>query len=47
VGWLTHIAADFRTSLERKKDPKGDRVVITLDGKVSEVWPQDRRSIHY
>ncbi|KAK8846629.1 cyanate hydratase [Kwoniella newhampshirensis] len=26
-------AIDFRTSLERKKDPKGDRVVITLDGK--------------
>ncbi|WVR04335.1 cyanate hydratase [Kwoniella sp. DSM 27419] len=26
-------AIDFRTSLERKPDPKGDRVVITLDGK--------------
>lgn len=26
-------AIDFRTSLERKKDPKGDRVVITMDGK--------------
>lgn len=28
-------AIDFRTSLVRKPDPKGDRVVITLDGKVS------------
>ncbi|OWZ44098.1 cyanate hydratase [Cryptococcus neoformans C23] len=28
-------AIDFRTSLERKKDPKGDRVVITMDGKAS------------
>lgn len=27
-------AIDFRTSLVRKPDPKGDRVVITLDGKV-------------
>ena len=27
-------AIDFRTSLTRKPDPKGDRVVITLDGKV-------------
>ncbi|WVN88862.1 cyanate hydratase [Cryptococcus depauperatus CBS 7841] len=26
-------AIDFRTSLERKPDPKGDRVVITMDGK--------------
>ncbi|WVW78883.1 cyanate hydratase [Kwoniella bestiolae CBS 10118] len=26
-------AIDFRTSVERKKDPKGDRVVITMDGK--------------
>ncbi|WVQ97717.1 cyanate hydratase [Kwoniella sp. CBS 9459] len=26
-------AIDFRTTLERKKDPKGDRVVITMDGK--------------
>ena len=24
----------FRTSLEKKKDATGDRVVITLDGKV-------------
>ncbi|OCF38887.1 cyanate hydratase [Kwoniella heveanensis CBS 569] len=36
-------AIDFRTSLERKKDPKGDRVVITLDGKFlpyssTEAW---------
>lgn len=28
-------AIDFRTSVVRKPDPKGDRVVITLDGKVS------------
>jgi hypothetical protein len=28
-------AIDFRTSVKRKEDPKGDRVVITLDGKVS------------
>lgn len=28
-------AIDFRTSVARKPDPKGDRVVITLDGKVS------------
>nr|XP_019005560.1 cyanate hydratase [Kwoniella mangroviensis CBS 8507]OCF69021.1 cyanate hydratase [Kwoniella mangroviensis CBS 8507] len=28
-------AIDFRTSVERKPDPKGDRVVITMDGKVS------------
>ena len=28
-------AIDFRTSVARKADPKGDRVVITLDGKVS------------
>lgn len=28
-------AIDFRTSVTRKTDPKGDRVVITLDGKVS------------
>jgi hypothetical protein len=28
-------AIDFRTSVARKSDPKGDRVVITLDGKVS------------
>ncbi|RSH79113.1 Cyanate hydratase [Apiotrichum porosum] len=26
-------AIGFRTSVERKADPKGDRVVITLDGK--------------
>ncbi|WWD21937.1 cyanate hydratase [Kwoniella shandongensis] len=26
-------AINFRTSLERKPDPEGDRVVITLDGK--------------
>lgn len=26
-------AIDFRTSVARKPDPKGDRVVITLDGK--------------
>ncbi|WWD08089.1 cyanate hydratase [Kwoniella europaea PYCC6329] len=26
-------AIDFRTSVERKPDPKGDRVVITMDGK--------------
>ncbi len=26
-------AIDFRTSVTRKPDPKGDRVVITLDGK--------------
>ncbi|WRT65154.1 cyanate hydratase [Kwoniella shivajii] len=36
-------AIDFRTSLERKKDPKGDRVVITMDGKFlpyssTEAW---------
>lgn len=35
-------AIDFRTSVTRKADPKGDRVVITLDGKVSaqvyQVW---------
>jgi hypothetical protein len=30
-------AIDFRTSVTRKPDPKGDRVVITLDGKVSLV----------
>ena len=30
-------AIDFRTSVKRKEDPKGDRVVITLDGKVSPV----------
>jgi hypothetical protein len=28
-------AIDFRTSVKRKADPKGDRVVITMDGKVS------------
>jgi cyanate lyase len=28
-------AIDFRTSVTRKPDPRGDRVVITLDGKVS------------
>ncbi|KAJ9093230.1 hypothetical protein QFC19_008436 [Naganishia cerealis] len=27
-------AIDFRTSVKRKADPKGDRVVITMDGKV-------------
>lgn len=27
-------AIDFRTSVERKPDPKGDRVVIVMDGKV-------------
>jgi hypothetical protein len=27
-------AIDFRTSVKRVEDPKGDRVVITLDGKV-------------
>jgi cyanate lyase len=32
-------AIDFRTSLVRKPDPKGDRVVITLDGKVSHPVP--------
>jgi hypothetical protein len=26
--------AGFRTTVEKKKDPTGDRVVITLDGKV-------------
>ncbi|GHJ90248.1 hypothetical protein NliqN6_6650, partial [Naganishia liquefaciens] len=26
-------AIDFRTSVKRKADPKGDRVVITMDGK--------------
>ncbi|KAJ9107648.1 hypothetical protein QFC21_001108 [Naganishia friedmannii] len=26
-------AIDFRTSVKRKQDPKGDRVVITMDGK--------------
>ncbi|WWC67536.1 cyanate hydratase [Kwoniella pini CBS 10737] len=36
-------AIDFRTSVERKKDPKGDRVVITMDGKFlsyssTEAW---------
>jgi cyanate lyase len=36
-------AIDFRTSVTRKADPKGDRVVITLDGKflnysTPEVW---------
>jgi hypothetical protein len=31
-------AIDFRTSVARKPDPKGDRVVITLDGKVSRVF---------
>ena len=34
-------AIDFRTSLVRKPDPKGDRVVITLDGKV--CWPSTQR----
>ncbi|WWC87304.1 cyanate hydratase [Kwoniella dendrophila CBS 6074] len=38
-------AIDFRTSVERKKDPKGDRVVITMDGKFlpyssTESWKQ-------
>jgi hypothetical protein len=33
-------AIDFRTSVKRKADPKGDRVVITMDGKVSR--PRDR-----
>lgn len=32
-------AIDFRTSLVRKPDPKGDRVVITLDGKVCITLP--------
>ena len=32
-------AIDFRTSLVRKPDPKGDRVVITLDGKVCFIFP--------
>ena len=31
-------AIDFRTSLVRKPDPKGDRVVITLDGKVCIIF---------
>jgi len=26
-------AIDFKMSIERKEDPKGDRVVVTLDGK--------------
>ncbi|GFZ49025.1 cyanase [Saitozyma sp. JCM 24511] len=34
-------AIDFRTSLERKKDPKGDRVVITLDGKFLPYSPTE------
>jgi cyanate lyase len=43
-------AIDFRTSVKRKADPKGDRVVIELDGKFlpySKVgeggsWPADQ-----
>lgn len=35
-------AIDFRTSVKRKEDPKGDRVVITMDGKVS--WDNDEMS---
>lgn len=30
-------AIGFRTSLEKKTDATGDRVVITLDGKVSRL----------
>lgn len=26
-------AIDFETHLERRSDPKGDRVVVTMDGK--------------
>jgi cyanate lyase len=43
-------AIDFRTSVKRKADPNGDRVVIELDGKFlpySKVgeggsWPADQ-----
>lgn len=38
-------AIDFRTSVERKPDPKGDRVVIVMDGKFlpyshTDAWGQ-------
>ena len=38
-------AIGFRTSLEKKKDATGDRVVITLDGKVSCLHRQELTTV--